>query len=76
MFRRIAGLLGLCLTAAIYLYQLDRIPPYLGLDEAHLGVHGHALATTGRDLNGSRYPLFINLADPLGDQPVLAWGNT
>lgn len=76
MFRRIAGLLGLCLTAAIYLYQLDRVPPYLGLDEAHFGVHAHAIATTGRDLNGNQAPLFINLADPKGDQPVLPWGNT
>jgi 4-amino-4-deoxy-L-arabinose transferase-like glycosyltransferase len=44
------------------------------LDEAHFAVHARALADTGRDLNGAPLPLFVNLADPLGDQPQLAWG--
>jgi Dolichyl-phosphate-mannose-protein mannosyltransferase len=70
------ALFALCLLPAafLYLYGLDRSPVYLGLDEAHFAVHARALADTGRDLNGEPLPLFINLADPLGDQPALAWG--
>jgi 4-amino-4-deoxy-L-arabinose transferase-like glycosyltransferase len=71
-----AALAGLAITATLYLYGLDRVPVYLGLDEAHFGVHGHALAETGRNLNGDRLPLFVNLGDPQGDRPALAWGNT
>ena len=52
------------------------MPAYVGLDEAHFANHAHSLATTGRDLNGARLPLFISLEDPLGDRPVLAWGTT
>ena len=71
-----AAVAGLAITATLYLYGLDRVPVYLGLDEAHFGVHGYALAETGRNLNGDRLPLFVNLADPKGDQPALPWGNT
>lgn len=67
---------ALVLSGWVYLYQLDRSPVYLTLDEAHFGVHAHAIATTARDLNGDVLPLFINLADPAGDRPQLAWGNT
>jgi 4-amino-4-deoxy-L-arabinose transferase-like glycosyltransferase len=61
-------------SAFLYLYGLDRSPVYLGLDEAHFAVHARAIADTGRNLNGDLLPLFVNLADPLGDQPALAWG--
>jgi 4-amino-4-deoxy-L-arabinose transferase-like glycosyltransferase len=72
------GAAALALSAALVLYahRLDAVPAYLGLDEFHFAVHAHSLATTGRDLNGSRLPLFISLEDPLGDRPVLAWGTT
>jgi 4-amino-4-deoxy-L-arabinose transferase-like glycosyltransferase len=68
----------LCLAACgwLYLHSLDASPVYLSLDEAHFGVHAHALATTGRNLNGDAWPLFIDLADPGGDQPMLPWGST
>jgi hypothetical protein len=67
---------ALVLSGWIYLRQLDRTPVYLTLDEAHFGVHAHAIATTARDLNGDVLPLFVNLGDPAGDRPQLAWGNT
>ena len=35
----------------------------------------HALATTGRDLRGNRFPLFVSLSDPLGGEPE-PWGET
>src|SRR6185295_7944233 len=71
-------LLAVCLvlSAFLYIYALDRSPVYLGLDEAHFAVHARALADTGRNLNGDPWPLFVNLADPLGDQPTLAWGSS
>jgi 4-amino-4-deoxy-L-arabinose transferase-like glycosyltransferase len=74
--RATISLSALCLLpcAFLYLHALDRSPVYLGLDEAHFAVHARSLADTGRDLNGDPFPLFINLADPLGDQPTLAWG--
>ena len=60
----------------VYLHRLGDVPVYLSLDEAHFAVHADAIASTGRNLNGDRLPLFINLADPLGDRPDLPWGNT
>ena len=69
-------LLGAAGVVALYGFRLNEVPAYLGLDEFHFAVHGHSLATTGRDLNGSRLPLFISLEDPLGDRPVLPWGTT
>jgi 4-amino-4-deoxy-L-arabinose transferase-like glycosyltransferase len=71
---RVGVVVMLIATAAIYLYDLDRSPVYLGLDEAHFAVHAKAIADTGHNLNGDLLPLFVNLSDPLGDQPALAWG--
>ena len=73
------GLWALVLLSAsawLYVHDLGRVPVYLGLDEAHFAVHGDAIARSGRNLNGDVLPLFISLADPLGDQPTLAWGTT
>ena len=36
----------------------------------------HAVATTGRNLNGDKWPLFFNLADPAGDPRQMPWGDT
>ena len=65
-----AAVVVVCLlaSAAAYVWQLDRRPVYLGGDEAHFGVHGHAIAQDGRNLDGMRLPLFINLWDPAADQ--------
>ncbi len=52
-------------TAWFYARGLDRAPFYIGGDEAHFAGHAHAIATTGRDLNGTRLPLFIKITDPL-----------
>jgi 4-amino-4-deoxy-L-arabinose transferase-like glycosyltransferase len=56
---------GLVATAALYTYGLDRAPVYVGGDEAHFVSHAHAIAHTGRDLNGTRLPLFIQITDLL-----------
>ena len=62
---RIALLGVLILAAAIYLNQLGRAPVYLGWDEARTAMQGFALATTSRDMNGHRLPLFFHITDPL-----------
>ena len=64
------------IAAAIYTYGLDRVPAYLTLDEAHFSVHAHAIAETGRNLNGDRLPLLISLADPEGEPYSVPWGQT
>jgi 4-amino-4-deoxy-L-arabinose transferase-like glycosyltransferase len=38
---------------------------YFGGDEAHFAVHAHAIAVSGRDLNGTRFPLFVQITDLL-----------
>lgn len=63
------------MLAAIYLADLGRTPVYFGGDEAHFAVGGEAIATTGRNLNGDRWPVFFNLADPMGGK-AQAWGDT
>jgi 4-amino-4-deoxy-L-arabinose transferase-like glycosyltransferase len=72
----VAAALAIAGTAALYTHRLGDSPAYINLDEAHFANHAYSLATTGRDLNGNRLPLFISLEDPLGDRPVLAWGTT
>ena len=53
------------LICALNLVGLDRAPIFVGGDEAHFATHAESLATTGRDLNGRRWPLFILITDPL-----------
>jgi 4-amino-4-deoxy-L-arabinose transferase-like glycosyltransferase len=55
----------LILAGFFYLRALDRVPIYLGWDEARFALQGHSIATTGRDLNGHRTPLFFHNTDPL-----------
>lgn len=55
----------LVLASCLYLGALDRAPVYIGWDEARFALQGHAIATTGRDLNGHRMPLFFLNTDPL-----------
>ena len=47
------------ITAGAYCRGLDAAPIYLTKDEASFAIQSHALATTGRDINGKRYPLFF-----------------
>ncbi len=73
--RRSLLILAFALIAGFYVYDLANTPVYFGGDEAHFAVGAHAIATTGRNVNGDRMPVFINLADPAGgaQQP---WGDT
>lgn len=53
------------LVCTLNLIGLDRAPIFVGGDEAQFASHAESLATTGRDLNGRRWPLFILITDPL-----------
>jgi 4-amino-4-deoxy-L-arabinose transferase-like glycosyltransferase len=55
----------LLLAGFFYLKDLDRVPVYIGWDEARFALQGHAIAATGHDLNGHRTPLFFHNTDPL-----------
>jgi 4-amino-4-deoxy-L-arabinose transferase-like glycosyltransferase len=70
-------LVAICtISAGIYGYGLDRVPAFLTLDEAHFSVHAHAIAETGRNLNGQVLPMLIGLSDPEGEPIVVPWGET
>ena len=64
------------LSVALYARQLDRVPAFLTLDEAHFSVHAHAIAGTGRNLNGDVLPMLISLEDPEGEPIAVPWGHT
>ncbi len=51
------------IASLLYLVRLNDTPLAIGGDEAFFANHGHALATTGRDLNGRILPLVIQI-DP------------
>jgi 4-amino-4-deoxy-L-arabinose transferase-like glycosyltransferase len=55
----------LLLASFFYLRALDGVPVHIGWDEARFALQGHSIATTGRDLNGHRTPLFFHNTDPL-----------
>ena len=64
------------LSGALYTYQLERVPAFLTLDEAHFSVHAHAIARSGRNLNGDLLPMLIGLDDPEGEPIAVPWGQT
>jgi len=75
-FEKLILILVLTASGALYAHALDRAPVYLGGDEAHFAIGGEAIARSGRNVNGDRFPLFFNLADPLGDPVKMPWGDT
>jgi hypothetical protein len=62
---RLAAAAVVVVLAAAYLFRLGRAPMFLGGDEAQFAVHAQSIATTGRDLNGTTLPAFVNITDPL-----------
>ncbi len=47
------------ITGVLGFWRLSDAPIFLGRDEVFVGLSGHALATTGRDLQGHFFPLFV-----------------
>jgi 4-amino-4-deoxy-L-arabinose transferase-like glycosyltransferase len=48
------------IAAPIYFWQLGSAPTFGG-DEARFAVHAHEIATTGRDLDGTVFPLLFRI---------------
>jgi 4-amino-4-deoxy-L-arabinose transferase-like glycosyltransferase len=66
-----AALVTASLAAACYTRHLDQAPPYLQHDEVNFAIQAHAIATTGRDVDGNRLPLYFReLAFPVGRDPL------
>jgi hypothetical protein len=64
-------LIGVAIVAAaalVYGAGLGRAPLYLGGDESHSAIEAYSIATTLRDHNGNRLPLFFNVENPLPDR--------
>jgi 4-amino-4-deoxy-L-arabinose transferase-like glycosyltransferase len=55
-------------TAAIYAHGIGTAPAYIGGDEARFADGAASIASTGRDLSGSRLPLFFHLPDSLASE--------
>jgi 4-amino-4-deoxy-L-arabinose transferase-like glycosyltransferase len=61
-------------SAWLYGARLDYVPAHLGWDEVFFGLNGHALASTGRDINGSFLPLYFHMGEGnIWYQPALAY---
>ena len=65
-------------TGLIYSHRLGDAPVYLGWDEARTALQGYSLARTGRDMEGTRLPLFFHITDPLvpGNSTATWWQPT
>src|SRR5918993_4389246 len=60
-------------TAVLYFFQLGSAPMMIGGDEAYFASHAHAIATTGRDLDGRFMPLFFRIDIHTWYQPLLVY---
>ena len=61
-------------AAALYATRLTQAPRYLARDEIGFARQAYAFATTGRDLDGNRFPLFFG--EPtyhIGRDPLLIY---
>jgi Dolichyl-phosphate-mannose-protein mannosyltransferase len=72
--RAAAPLLVLVVIAAgVYAYDLSRSPIYLAPDEVLIALDAHAIATTGRDVQGRLLPLYFQINDRSWYQPMLIY---
>lgn len=56
----LAGVAALALaTGLLSFWHLSGAPIFLGRDEVFVGLSGHALSTTGHDLEGAFLPLYV-----------------
>jgi 4-amino-4-deoxy-L-arabinose transferase-like glycosyltransferase len=63
------GLAAIMLACVPYLIRLDEIPRMVGSDETHFAGHAHSIAFTGKDLNGTSFPFFVHITDPIVPDP-------
>lgn len=60
-------------AALLYFYRLGSAPIAVGGDESYFAIHAHAIATTGRDLDGRLLPLFFRIDIHTWYQPLLVY---
>ncbi len=68
----IAALLGAA-TLALYAFRLSASPIYLAHDEVLFALQAHAVATTGRDVQGTAWPLYFPVATGYWAQPIVVY---
>ena len=67
-----AGLLALA-AFSLYGRHLDSSPVYLATDEVTIALTAHSIATTGRDLMGRSWPLYIQMSAGSWFCPVVVY---
>jgi 4-amino-4-deoxy-L-arabinose transferase-like glycosyltransferase len=68
--------IALLAVAGVLLYatRLGEVPAYVMHDEAQGALQAHAIATTGRDLSGRRWPMYFTEPEfPPGRDPALIY---
>jgi 4-amino-4-deoxy-L-arabinose transferase-like glycosyltransferase len=60
-------------TLAVYAFRLDYVPAHLAHDEVFFALHAHAIASTGRDLQGVAMPLYFPILSGYWAQPILVY---
>jgi len=70
---RAAIVAGLLAVVVAYGWRLDYAPPYVEIDEVLIGLDGHAIAKTGRDLRGEVLPLYSQTAEHSWYQPMVIY---
>ena len=60
-------------TLALYAFRLDYVPAHLAHDEVFFALHAHAIASTGRDLQGVAMPLYFPILSGYWAQPLVVY---
>src|SRR5262249_31635718 len=70
-----AALLAVAVAALamLYAWRLADAPIYLSHDEVLFALHGQAIVTTGRDLNGRLLPLYFQITSNYWAQPFVVY---
>jgi len=71
----VIGLAAAIVAVSAWMYgqRLSFAPPHLEIDEILIGLDGHAIAHTGRDLGGEWLPLYSQTAEHSWYQPFVVY---
>ena len=67
-----AGAIGVA-TFWLYALNVDTIPPSVAEDEIRISMTAHSIATTGTDLAGRAWPLYIQVTEGSWFHPVIVY---
>jgi 4-amino-4-deoxy-L-arabinose transferase-like glycosyltransferase len=57
----------------LYAFQVDTTPPSLAEDEVTISMTAHSIATTGKDLFGRPWPLYMQMTEGSWFYPVIVY---